>query len=180
MSNNSHSNKYSTDSTQESFRRKREGIIIVAIIFIVAFLTFLESRIIKFGTDIPVSNTVLMFILININLLLLILLIFLVFRNLFKLLYDRKKKAVGAKLRTKLFIAFGTLTLLPTIILFFFSISFITTSIEFWFNVPVEQALKIHLMSGDTIMTRLRIITGSIWKEFRIKSTPRNSLILLK
>ena len=148
MNNNSPSNKYSTDSTQESFRRKREGIIIIAIIFIVALLTFLESRIIKFGTDIPVSNTVLMFILININLLLLILLIFLVFRNLFKLLYDRKKKAMGAKLRTKLVIAFGTLTLLPTIILFFFSISFITTSIEFWFNVPVEQALENSLDVG--------------------------------
>jgi two-component system nitrogen regulation sensor histidine kinase NtrY len=148
MNNNLPSNKYSTDSTQESFRRKREGIIIIAIIFIVALLTFLESRIIKFGTDIPVSNTVLMFILININLLLLILLIFLVFRNLFKLLYDRKKKAMGAKLRTKLVIAFGTLTLLPTIILFFFSISFITTSIEFWFNVPVEQALENSLDVG--------------------------------
>jgi len=148
MNNKLSSNKYSTDSSQESFRRKREGVIIIAIIFIVAFLTFLESRIIKFGTDIPVSNTVLMFILININLLLLILLIFLVFRNLFKLLYDRKKKAMGAKLRTKLVIAFGTLTLLPTIILFFFSISFITTSIEFWFNVPVEQALENSLDVG--------------------------------
>lgn len=148
MNNNSPSKKNINDSTQESFRRKREGIIIIAIIFIVALLTFLESRIIKFGTDIPVSNTVLMFTLININLLLLILLIFLVFRNLFKLLYDRKKKAMGAKLRTKLVIAFGTLTLLPTIILFFFSISFITTSIEFWFNVPVEQALENSLDVG--------------------------------
>jgi two-component system nitrogen regulation sensor histidine kinase NtrY len=156
MNNNSPSNKYSTDSTQESFRRKREGIIIIAIIFIVAFLTFLESRIIKFGTDIPVSNTVLMFILININLLLLILLIFLVFRNLFKLLYDRKKKAMGAKLRTKLVIAFGTLTLLPTIILFFFSISFITTSIEFWFNVPVEQALENSLDVGRYYYDRIK------------------------
>ena len=156
MNNNSSSNKYYTDSTQESFRRKREGIIIIAIIFIVAFLTFLESRIIKFGTDIPVSNTVLMFILININLLLLILLIFLVFRNLFKLLYDRKKKAIGAKLRTKLVIAFGTLTLLPTIILFFFSISFITTSIEFWFNVPVEQALENSLDVGRYYYDRIK------------------------
>lgn len=155
MNNNTPSNKYSTDSSQESFRRKREGIIIVAIIFIVALLTFIESRIIKFGTDIPVSNTVLMFILININLLLLILLIFLVFRNLFKLLYDRKKKAMGAKLRTKLVIAFGTLTLLPTIILFFFSISFITTSIEFWFNVPVEQALENSLDVGRYYYDRI-------------------------
>jgi len=155
MNNKSPSNRYSTDSSQESFRRKREGVIIIAIIFIVAFLTFLENRIVKFGTDIPVSNTVLMFILININLLLLILLIFLVFRNLFKLLYDRKKKAMGAKLRTKLVIAFGTLTLLPTIILFFFSISFITTSIEFWFNVPVEQALENSLDVGRYYYDRI-------------------------
>ncbi len=155
MNNKSPSNRYSTDSSQESFRRKREGVIIIAIIFIVAFLTFLENRIVKFGTDIPVSNTVLMFILININLLLLILLIFLVFRNLFKLLYDRKKKAMGAKLRTKLVIAFGTMTLLPTIILFFFSISFITTSIEFWFNVPVEQALENSLDVGRYYYDRI-------------------------
>jgi two-component system nitrogen regulation sensor histidine kinase NtrY len=143
------------NSTQEITRRKREGIIIIAIIFIVALLTFLESRVIKFGTDIPVSNTVLMFILININLLLLILLIFLVFRNLFKLLYDRKKKAMGAKLRTKLVIAFVTLTLLPTIILFLFSISFITTSIEFWFNVPIEHALENSLDVGRSFYSQI-------------------------
>ena len=155
MKNSSPTKSSSINSTQESSRRKREGIIIIAIIFIVALLTFIESRVIKFGTDIPVSNTILMFILININLLLLILLIFLVFRNLFKLLYDRKKKAMGAKLRTKLVIAFGTLTLLPTIILFFFSISFITTSIEFWFNVPVEHALENSLDVGRSFYSQI-------------------------
>ncbi|MBU3946774.1 MAG: PAS domain-containing protein [Proteobacteria bacterium] len=148
MKNNSSIAPPLTNSSQERSRRKREGIIIIVIIFVVALLTFIESQIIKFGTDIPVSNTVLMFILINVNLLLLILLIFLVFRNLFKLLYDRKKKAVGAKLRSKLVIAFVTLTLLPTTILFFFSISFITTSTEFWFNIPIEQALDNSLDVG--------------------------------
>ena len=77
-------------------RRKRELSLIIIIIVVVALLTFVESRIIQFGADIPVSNTILMFILININLLLLILLIFLVFRNLVKLLYDRKRKVMGA------------------------------------------------------------------------------------
>ena len=129
-------------------RRKREAVIIVIIIFVVALLTFAENRIIHFGADFPVSNTILMFILININLLLLILLIFLVFRNLVKLLYDRKRKVMGAKLRTKLVVAFISLTLLPTIVLFFFSINFITTSIDFWFNVPVEQALENSLKVG--------------------------------
>ena len=89
-----------------------------------------------------------MFILININLLLLLLMIFLVFRNIVKLLYDRKRKVMGANLRTRLVVAFIGLTLLPTTVLFFFSIHFITTSVEFWFNVPIEQALDNSLKVG--------------------------------
>ncbi|MCG6910188.1 MAG: PAS domain-containing protein [Deltaproteobacteria bacterium] len=134
-------------------RRKREVVIILAIVTIVAILTFAENRIIHFGADFPISNTILMFILININMLLLLLLIFLVLRNLVKLLYDRKRKVMGARLRTKLVIAFIALTLIPAIVLFFFSINFITTSIEFWFNVPVEQALENSLSVGRKIYT---------------------------
>jgi two-component system nitrogen regulation sensor histidine kinase NtrY len=58
---------------------------------------------------------------------------------------------MGAKLRTRLVVAFIALTLLPTIVLFFFSINFITTSIEFWFDVPVEQALENSLLVGRSI-----------------------------
>ncbi|NNF99068.1 MAG: PAS domain-containing protein [Desulfobacteraceae bacterium] len=135
----------------ERNRRKREMIIIAVVIAVVALLTFVENRIIHFGADFPVSNTILMFTLININLLLLLLLIFLVFRNLVKLLYDRRRKVMGAKLRTRLIVAFIALSLLPTTILFFFSINFITASIEFWFNVPVEQALENSLRVGRTV-----------------------------
>jgi two-component system nitrogen regulation sensor histidine kinase NtrY len=135
-------------SEEERNRRKREFILIVVIIFFVAILTYAENQVIHFGADFPISNTILMFILININLLLLILLLFLVFRNVVKLLYDRKRKVMGAKLRTRLVLAFITLTLLPTIVLFFFAINFITNSIEFWFNVPVEQALENSLKVG--------------------------------
>ena len=138
----------------ERKRRKREGIIIVVIIAVVGLLTFVENQILHFGTSFPVSNTILMFILINVNLLLLILLIYLVLRNLVKLLYDRKRKVMGAKLRTRLIVAFIALSLLPTIVLFYFSISFITNSIEFWFNVPVEQALENSLQVGRSLYKR--------------------------
>jgi two-component system nitrogen regulation sensor histidine kinase NtrY len=141
-------------SEKERQRRKREFILILVILFVVALLTFVESRVINFGADIAVSNTVLMFILINVNLLLLILMIYLVFRNLVKLIYDRRRNVLGAKLRTKLVIAFVSLTLLPTTVLFFFALNFITTSIEFWFNVPVEQALENSLWVGARLYTR--------------------------
>jgi len=143
------SKSYFTESDRK--RRKREGILIIIIPLVVAVLTYAENRVIHFGADFPVSNTILMFILININLLLLILLLFLVLRNLVKLLYDRRRKVMGARLRTRLVAAFVALTLLPTIVLFFFSLSFITTSIEFWFNVPVEQALENSLSVGQRL-----------------------------
>ncbi|MBW2296004.1 MAG: HAMP domain-containing protein [Deltaproteobacteria bacterium] len=145
--------KRTTTSIEDQKRRKREVIIIVVIVAVVTLLTLAENRVIHFGADFPISNTILMFILININMLLLLLLIFLVLRNLVKLLYDRKRKVMGAKLRTKLVVAFIALTLLPTTVLFFFSINFITASIEFWFNVPVEQALENSLSVGRNIYT---------------------------
>ena len=151
MKQNTFQKTKSIATQQDRVRRKREGLLIVVIIFFVAILTYAENQIITFGGDFPVSNTILMFILININLLLLILLLFLVFRNVVKLLYDRKRKVMGAKLRTRLVVAFITLTLLPTIILFFFAINFITNSIEFWFNVPVEQALENSLRVGRSL-----------------------------
>jgi two-component system nitrogen regulation sensor histidine kinase NtrY len=47
------------------------------------------------------------------------------------------------------------LTIVPTVVLFFFSINFITGSIEFWFNVPVEQALENSLRVGGRVYDRV-------------------------
>lgn len=148
MKGNRFRRKPSFMTEQDIRRRRREIFMILGALALMALVTYVENRIIYFGGEFPISNTILMFILININLLLLILLIFLVFRNLVKLLYDRKRKVMGARLRTRLVVAFIVLTLIPTSVLFFFSIRFITTSIEFWFNVPVEQALENSLQVG--------------------------------
>jgi two-component system nitrogen regulation sensor histidine kinase NtrY len=138
-------------SSSDRKRRKRELIIIAAIIVVVALMTYAQNRLIHFGADFPISNTILMFTMTNVNLLLLILMIFLVFRNLVKLLYDRRRKVMGSKLRTRLVVAFVSLTLIPAGVMFFFSMGFITTSIDFWFNVPVEQALENSLHVGRQI-----------------------------
>jgi len=105
----------------------------------------------RLASDIPMYNMILMFILINIDLLLIILLIFLVFRNLVKLLVERRRKVEGTRLRTKLVAAFITLTLLPATVLFFFSLNFITSSMEFWFKIPIDQALQNSLAVGRNI-----------------------------
>ncbi|MEA2059315.1 MAG: ATP-binding protein [Thermodesulfobacteriota bacterium] len=127
---------------------KKEGLVLIFILMVIALLTFAEIQISGFRTDFPVSSTVLMFILINTNLLLLLALILLVFRNLAKLYYEKKNKTLGTRLKTRLVAAFITLSLVPTTVLFFFSIHFISTSLAFWFNAPVEQALENSLSAG--------------------------------
>jgi two-component system nitrogen regulation sensor histidine kinase NtrY len=138
-------------SEQEARRRKRERIIIVALVLVAGLLSYMETRVVRFGAGLPISNTVIMFILININMLVLLLLIFLVFRNVVKLLYDRRRKVMGAKLRTKLVVAFAGLSLIPTVLLFFFSVQFVTSSVAFWFNVPVEDSLAKSIEVGKYV-----------------------------
>jgi len=130
-------------------------MLIPAILLLVVLLTHIENRVINFGPDFPISNTILMFSLINLNLLLLLLLIFLVFRNLAKLVYDRRMRVMGARLRTRLVLVFVCLTLVPTGVLFFFSIHFITSGMELWFNMPVEQALSNSLEVGQKLYERI-------------------------
>ncbi len=135
----------------DRLRRKRDFIIIGIVLAIVCLLSYLIIQPMMTGTNMPVSNMVLMFILININMLLIILLIFLVFRNVVKLFYERRSRIPGTKLRTKLVAAFISLSLLPAGVLFAFSLHFITTSIEFWFQVPIEQALDNSLAVGRSM-----------------------------
>lgn len=142
--------------TPDDLKRRRREKILVAVLFLTAVaLTWVTHHLIDFGPDIPISNTILMFSLMNLNLLLILLMLFLVFRNLVKLLYDRHRKVMGAKLRTRLVAAFIALSLIPASVLFLFSIGFIKTSIEFWFNAPVEKALEESLDVGRNIYQRM-------------------------
>jgi two-component system nitrogen regulation sensor histidine kinase NtrY len=154
MTPNSQSTKNNL-SIEEQRRRRRERILIVILIAVVSVLAVFLNRSIYLDSGFPLSNQVLMFILLDVNLLLLLLLIFLVVRNVVKLLYDRKRKVMGAKLRMRLVIAFVSLTLLPTTVLFVFSINFITSSINFWFNVPIEQALENSMEVARTIYQQI-------------------------
>ncbi|HUL38082.1 MAG TPA: ATP-binding protein [Thermodesulfobacteriota bacterium] len=132
-------------------RRRRNELIIIGIISIVILvLTTIEMKYPQLGGKIPVANNIIIFSLININIILILLLIFLVIRNLFKLIFERKRKVLGAKLRTKLVVAFVSLSLVPTILLFLVAVGFITNSVEHWFSAQVEQSLQGSLEVAQT------------------------------
>jgi len=128
---------------QEARRRKRERIIIVATVALIALVTYMETRVFRGEMfSLPISGNALIFGLININIILIILLIFLIVRNLVKLIYDRRRGVIGSKLRTRLVAAFVGLSLIPTVLLFLVSSNFLSYSIDNWFSIRIGDALN--------------------------------------
>ena len=127
-------------------RKRREITLIVLLLGMVWLIFFFQTHVSQLTDQIPVTSNILVISLIGLNIILLLLLVFLILRNVVKLVFERKKKVLGSKLKTKLVLAFITLTLVPTVVLFFIAIHFITSSIENWFSIQVEGSLQESLV----------------------------------
>jgi two-component system nitrogen regulation sensor histidine kinase NtrY len=147
--------KYLNAKSEDIKRRKREIVIIGIILPIIIILTYLGTKIFDLGIELPIAGSILIFVLININVILLLLLLYLTMRNLVKLVFERKRKVMGSGLRAKLVFAFVILSLLPTIIIFFVSVQFISLSIDYWFNLQIEQSLQKSLEVGQDYYNRI-------------------------
>ncbi|HQG30486.1 MAG TPA: ATP-binding protein [Deltaproteobacteria bacterium] len=122
-------------------KRTREIVYIFVILGMIALLSIARTNIRNLQA-LSLSSNIVIFAVISLNVVLLVLVIFLVTRNLAKLLMERQKGVLGTKLRTKLVIAFVTLTIVPTMVLFFTSVIFLTSSMEGWLSSSVETAIE--------------------------------------
>ena len=137
---------------RDRLRRRRIWIVISICLGLLPLLTYLETQVFKLGEiSFPVSGNVLVFAMININILLLLLIVFLVLRNLVQLIFERRRRFLVTKLRTKLVISFVSLSLIPTGLLFFIALQFVSTSMDYWFNSNVEQSLMESLAVAKTV-----------------------------
>lgn len=135
-------------------RRKKQRLIRYVIGFcllLIPLLAYAQRGLLKGDYNLPISSTVLIFALININGLLLLLMLYLVLRNLVELIFERKQKILGSSLRTRLVISFVSLSMIPTVILFIFALRFVSTSMEYWFNTNVEDSLQASLKLAQTL-----------------------------
>ncbi|MBI4562425.1 MAG: HAMP domain-containing protein [Candidatus Rokubacteria bacterium] len=134
--------------TAQHERRKRNLLIISGILILLVGATAFEVGVRL--PEIPVASNLIVFALFNLNLILFLLLLFLLFRNLVKLSFERRQKVLGSKFKAKLVIAFLSLTLTPTLLIFIIASNFITTSIEGWFKPQVERPLEQALQVAQT------------------------------
>ena len=140
--------------TAEQKKRKQRliRVVIAFCLLLIPALAYLQRGLLGADFNLPVSSTILIFALININGLLLLLMVYLVLRNLVELIFERNQKIMGSRLRTRLVISFVSLSLVPTGILFVIALRFVSTSMDYWFNTNVDEALEAaHRLAQSTL-----------------------------
>ena len=131
-----------------------KGIITaVALLVLTAAAIVLQIRYRGFGG--PLSDNVLILILINANFLLLAAVIFMIGRILWKLSIEKRSRVLGAKFRTKLVAAFVSLSFIPTILLFIIGSGMYTRGIERLFSLRLENALQDSVALAQSFYDRL-------------------------
>ncbi len=108
------------------------------------------------GFEGPLSDNLLIIILINANFLLLAAVVFMTARSLWKLSIERKHGVLGAKFRTKLVAAFVSLSFIPPILLFVIGTGMFTRSMERLFSLKIESSLQDSVSVANAYYDRLQ------------------------
>jgi two-component system, NtrC family, nitrogen regulation sensor histidine kinase NtrY len=126
----------------EKKKRRRELIVALLAAIVVGIIFYVESEVTRSSDAISYGGHLLLFGLLTVVTLLLILIVFFLIRNLFKLVFERRRKVLGSRLKTRLTLAFVALTLVPTVVLFIASAGVLHTTIESWFKAQVEDSMQ--------------------------------------
>jgi two-component system nitrogen regulation sensor histidine kinase NtrY len=130
----------STRIETERRRRRREGFLIIACGL--AVLAFVIWEIRKPNAQVGAAGNVFSFLLVNLNIILLLLLVFLVLRNVVKLVIERRRQVPGSQLRSRMVMAFVVIALFPAVVMLLVSVEFMTNTIDNWFSTEVESSLR--------------------------------------
>ncbi len=137
---------------QRKHKKRLTRVVILVCLALIPLFVWFQSALFSNEVSIPVNSNILIFVLINVNVLLVLLVLFLVLRNLAELFFERQQNLLGTKLKTKLVVSFISLSLIPTILLFFVALQFVSTSMDYWFNLNVEQSLHESLKLAQSLL----------------------------
>ncbi len=88
--------------------------------------------------------------LLNLNAILLLVISYLAIRNVIKLIAERRRKVFGSKLRTRLMLAFISLSLIPVFLMFLAANRVVIKGIDYWFTSTVENSMSAALEVGQS------------------------------
>ncbi len=104
-----------------------------------------------------ITNRVLIFMFFYADVVLIVAVFFVLARNVFKLLIERRHRILGAKFKTKLVATYIGLALVPVLILFVYATNLLQSAIDRWFTAPVEQVLSQGNAMAEAITHRVEM-----------------------
>jgi two-component system nitrogen regulation sensor histidine kinase NtrY len=125
------------------YRKDPRFIITVPLLILAAtsLVYYLIQRAKELSPE-ALSSQVMLFVLWNINVLLIVGILFVLFRGLVKLVLERQRGIIGSRFRTKLVLTYVATSLLPVFLLFLVATDLLRVSIDRWFNTPVRRILQ--------------------------------------
>ncbi len=113
------------------------AVLVIVFMLLLGMLVYVQR---PASATVYQSSNLLIFSLVNFNILILCVLAFLVGRNIVKLIFDRKNKIFGSGLRMRLVVALVGMTLVPTSILFALASGLLNQAMEGWLSNQVEAS----------------------------------------
>lgn len=141
-----------TEEEQRYNKQKLIRRVIILCLCIIPLFIWIQGHLLATKESSSFDSNILIFALINLNVLLVLFVLFLVLRNLAELLFERRINKIGRSLKTKLIASFLSLTLIPTILLFFVALQFVSTSMDYWFNSNIENSLEESLKLAQSLL----------------------------
>ncbi len=130
--------------------------VLVACGFLLALLAFSAILDWRSEDDSFLSN-LLVFFLVNLNVLALLVLIVMVGRNVVKLMFERKRGILGAKLRSRLMGAFVLIAFVPMGLSFLVASGLISEAMEDWFSPQIESTVSSSLTIARQYMSSTKV-----------------------
>jgi two-component system nitrogen regulation sensor histidine kinase NtrY len=121
-------------------------------------------------------SNVLVFFLVNLNILALLVLIVLVGRNVVKLMFERKRGILGARLRTRLMVAFVAIAFVPMVLSFLVAGLLISEAMEGWFSTQIDSTVSSSLTIARQYMSNTKLSVKAAAARIRTDLAQRTAL----
>ena len=126
-------------------RYRKDPRVIITLPLVILAATSLVYYLIQRAKELSpeaLSSQVLLFVLWNINVLLILGILFVLLRGIVKLVLERQRGIIGSRFRTKLVLTYVATSLLPVLLLFLVATDLLRVSIDRWFTTPVRKILQ--------------------------------------
>ncbi len=155
------------EQRQRERKRRRREMIFAALAFVVV-LALTTIQLDQFQ-----SGDALFVFMFNVNFVLLIGILLVVIRNGFKLMLERRRRVLGARLRTRLVLSFVVLSLLPCLLMFLITTKYVQLSMDFWFKDQVENSMDAALELAGNVYEKVGMAAVAQARNIKVEVAER-------